>query len=195
MSRRTRFLLLVCAITLAGVLLPAYTNPHYAAPITAAIYALVVIAMQRVRKWRLGARRSGRFVVRSVSVIAPLLLLLRIAIPIFHLHVGNSAVPMTWCSPWTQLYPRAQIEARLRALPGQHLVLVHYGSNHDASASWVNNAADIDSSKIVWAHDMGAAQNEELIRYFQGRRVWLLDPHPTDVQLSPYPENDQGQAK
>jgi len=189
--QKTRLLLLVGGVTLIGLLLPAYANPHYAAPLTCVIYALIVLAMQRLRRWRVGDKPSGIFVVRAVFAGALALLLLRIAIPVFHLHITNSDAPMTWCSPWTQLYPRAQIESRLNALPGRHLVIVHYGPQHDASASWVNNAADIDGSKIVWAHDMGPEKNEDLIRYFADRHVWWLDPKQNEVQFTEYREQNR----
>jgi hypothetical protein len=183
---KIRFLLIVCAATLVGLLLPAYANPHYAAPLTAVIYALVAMALERVRRWHIGQKPTGIFLVRAVGGGVVILLFLRAAIPLFHLHITNSAAPMTWCSPWTQIYPRSQIESRLDTLPGKHLVLVHYGPEHDASASWVNNSADIDHSRIVWAHDMGREKNAELLRYFSDRDVWWLDPRQTDVQLTRY---------
>ena len=192
---KTRFLLLVAGVTLIGLLLPAYANPHYAAPLTCVFYALIVLGMQRVRRWRVGDKPAGVFVMRAVSAGAVALLLLRIAIPVFHLRITNSDAPMTWCSPWTQLYPRAQIESRLKVLPGRHLVVVHYGPQHDASASWVNNAADIDGSKIVWAHDMGPEKNEELVRYFADRRVWWLDPKQNEVQFTQFGTNNGEHAQ
>ena len=53
---------------------------------------------------------------------------------------------------------------------------------------WVYNGADIDHAKIVWARDMGNDQNEELLRYYNDRRVWLLDADAGPPQLTPYPE-------
>jgi hypothetical protein len=65
---------------------------------------------------------------------------------------------------------------------------VRYSPNHDVlSREWVYNEADIDRSKVVWARDMGDAQNQELIRYFNHHTVWLLEPDKTPPQLSPYP--------
>ena len=58
----------------------------------------------------------------------------------------------------------------------QHLVIVRYSATHYLNIEWVYNSADIDKSKVIWARDMPEAQNEELVRYFKGRRVWLLDP-------------------
>ncbi len=56
-------------------------------------------------------------------------------------------------------------------------MLVSYKSdgNPDTPREWVYNAADIDSAKIVWAWDMGAAKNQELIDYFKDRQVWRIE--------------------
>ena len=65
---------------------------------------------------------------------------------------------------------------------------MHYGETHHVDEEWVHNAADIDSSKVVWARDADAADNARLLRYFSNRRAWLLDPDakpPRLVSLSP----------
>ena len=51
-------------------------------------------------------------------------------------------------------------------------------------AEWVYNEANIDSSKVVWARDMGSTDNEELIRYFKTARVWLLEADDMPPKLS-----------
>jgi hypothetical protein len=61
-----------------------------------------------------------------------------------------------------------------------------YGVEHDVDHEWVYNAADIDSAKIVWARDMGNQQNQELLRYFHDRRIWLLNGDQPSPQLEPY---------
>ena len=60
--------------------------------------------------------------------------------------------------------------------PETHLVIVRYGANHDTDAKLVYNAAHIDSAKFVWAREMGPDQDRELLNYFKGRRIWLLEP-------------------
>lgn len=186
LNGKTRLLLIICGVTLAGMVLVVPSNPHYAAALTAAIYALLALAMQQLRRWRLHTSRSGIFVVRAVSAGAVLLLSLRIVLPLAHLHIENPAAPWTWCSPWFQLLPRASVENKLRSMNGQHLVLVHYSEQHDEKQGWVNNSADIDNSKIVWAYDMEPKQNEELIRYFLKRHVWIVYPDEDPMRLVPY---------
>jgi hypothetical protein len=71
---------------------------------------------------------------------------------------------------------RASIVERLNREPGNHLVFVRYASDHNVHNEWVFNAADIDSSRIVWAREMGADLDRPLVQYFADRRVWLLQP-------------------
>jgi len=80
---------------------------------------------------------------------------------------------------------RAIIRA-LKQQTGDHLVLVSYAAEHNPNIEWVYNRADIDASRIVWAHEMGAEQDVPFIEYFRGRRVWLLEPDRTPPRLTPY---------
>jgi hypothetical protein len=81
---------------------------------------------------------------------------------------------------------RAALETQLRSLPGPQLVLVRYRANHDPLLEWVYNGADIDRQKVVWARDMATEKNEELLRYYRDRRVWLLEPDDVPPKLLPY---------
>jgi hypothetical protein len=78
---------------------------------------------------------------------------------------------------------RAQIVEQLRGTPGDHLVLVRYGAGPQFLFEWVYNDAEIDRSRVVFAHDMGPTDNAGLLDYFQGRRVWILsvDGAATDL--------------
>jgi hypothetical protein len=51
----------------------------------------------------------------------------------------------------------------------------------------VYNPADIDTAKVVWAMDMGAARNQELIDYYKDRQVWLVEPDKDSAKWGPYP--------
>jgi hypothetical protein len=186
---KTRFFLLVAGFTLIAVLLPIFATPHYAAPLVCVIYALLLTALRRIRHWQFRSQPIGLAMVRVVPVLATVLLILRVAAPA--LHIQNGSLPETWCSPWLQITDRARIQAEMQRVPGHHLMIVRYGPQHDTAASWVSNAADIDGAKIVWANDMGAEQNQELIEYFKDRKVWLVEPDVLPVKASAYSTTPQ----
>jgi hypothetical protein len=101
------------------------------------------------------------------------------------LKIHRSSMPQTWCSPYEQAWDRPSVQARMEDLPGQHLLIVRYSPEHDPRSSWVANGADIDGSKIVWANDMGA-QNQELTDYFRNRNAWIVEPDAIPTKISPY---------
>ena len=59
---------------------------------------------------------------------------------------------------------------------------------------WVYNGADIAAQRVVWAHDMGPTQNEELIHYYKHRHVWLLYADEQPPKLVPYVDAGEGSA-
>jgi len=81
---------------------------------------------------------------------------------------------------------RIAIDNQLAQAPGSQLVFVHYSPQHEYH-EWIHNAADIDASRVVWAVDLGASENEKLEQYYPHRKVWLLeaDARPAP-RLIPY---------
>jgi len=200
MSGKSRFLLLVCCATFVGLALPIYLPPaHYSAPLTAAVYALMLQAMRSLRRWRPNGRPGGRFLVRAVPVICFVLLPLRAAAPLLRIPLPATNIH-TWYSADFHNLERARVLAQLREEPGRHLAIVRYRPDHEILEEWVYNESDIDGSKVVWARDMGVERNQELIEYFKGRRVWLLEPDEEPVKLTAYSplavlKSVQGKAK
>ena len=101
---------------------------------------------------------------------------------------GNSE---SWCCAVSNPSNRPVIEQKLQKMGGRDLVFVRYGRDHDPIDEWVYNGADIDDQKIVWARDMGQSQNQELIDYYKGRKVWLAEVGGAAARLVPYPENER----
>jgi hypothetical protein len=189
LSRKTRFLLLLCGVTMIGMMLPVYIPPaHYAAPMTAAIYVLLLQAMRYARLWRSNGQPSGLFLVRAVPVICLVLLPVRAAASLLHIPVPVTVIH-TWYTEDVHNLDRTRVLDQLERQPGQHLVIVRYSPDHEILAEWVYNRADIDNAKVVWARDMGADENEELLQYFKNRRVWLLEPDKKPVKLVAYERN------
>lgn len=80
---------------------------------------------------------------------------------------------------------RLAINRQLAAEPGGQLVFVRYGAGH-TFREWVHNSADIDASRVVWARDLGAAENVKLLRYYPQRTAWLLEPDAKPPKLARY---------
>ena len=79
---------------------------------------------------------------------------------------------------------RAAVAAYLESQPGQHLVLVRYSDDHLIHDEWINNRAEIDESRVVWARAFEDQRDRMLLDYFHERSVWRLDadadiPRPT----------------
>jgi hypothetical protein len=81
---------------------------------------------------------------------------------------------------------RRQVGLQLAQIPGPLLVLVRYWPNHIFQDEWVYNAADIDASRTVWAHDLGDEEDKKLLAYYPNRRVLLLEPDARPPRLSDY---------
>lgn len=178
-DRRMRFPLILAATVLVTILLETWTLAHYLAPALGLFYLLLVQCIRHLRLFRWRQKPVGYGLARAIPIICVAMIVLRL-----------SAVALN-----TQIEPlwqrgnlkRNAVLKMLEHTPGKHLVIVHYGPGHSPHIDWIANRADIDASRIVWARDMGAAQNEELIQYFRDRRVWLVNADEAAPQPEPYP--------
>jgi hypothetical protein len=176
-DRRLRFLAVSAAVFATGQAIVTGFMPHYAAPFTAGLYALLLQSMRHLRAWRPQGRSAGLFLVRAIPILCFTLAGLRIyAEP---LHIFLSPEPHA-IGGWFGANPlglaRAHVLKELESQPGKQLALVRYSPAHNVLDDWVYNAADIDKSSVVWARDMGAASNQELLLYYKDRTVWLVEP-------------------
>jgi hypothetical protein len=164
-------------ICFSGIAVVSFFIPHYVAVMTAVILAVVTQGLRHIGTWDWHGSQRGRAIVRNICVTCALM----VPINAMQLRAELSQPP-------TPGQERVQIVSQLSAMDGRHLVLVRYGVNHELlNAEWVYNEADIDSSKIVWARDMGAADNDELLQYYRDRQVWLLEPDKRPPMLTRYP--------
>jgi hypothetical protein len=191
LDRRIRFLVVCCLVLAVGELVQIFFIPHYVAPFTAAFYAIGLQAMRHLRVWRPGDLPVGMTLVRLTVTLCFVLAGVRVGAETLGVSLpawpGKSAAEWYGAGPGTEGLARAQIESQLSQLPEQQLVLVRYSADHDPAVEWVYNAPDVDSSKIVWAWDMGEAENLELIQYYKDRTVWLAQPDIDAERISPYP--------
>ena len=81
---------------------------------------------------------------------------------------------------------RAGVLAELERQPGKQLVIVRYSQNHNPVWEWVYNSAEIENSKVIWAREMGRAEDRKLVDYYKERNVWLVQPDLNPVSVSRY---------
>jgi hypothetical protein len=174
-QRKLRLPLAICGAMFAGFAMETWTLPHYFSPATGALYILLTQGLRHLHA------RGGlaRQTMRAVPVLALAMIFLRVAAAITH-----TPIEAAW--PRGNL-ERAAILRELREMPRQQLVIVSYGPDHDLHREWVWNEASIDEAKVVWARDMGDAQNQELLEYFKNRQVWRLDADDPSPKLQPVP--------
>jgi len=173
MSREQRFLLAATAILIAGFAVEVFFYPHYAAPMTSIVYVWVLLAIRSLSGWTWRGRPAGRVLAWAVPLVCLSMLVVRAAAGPLDISLGSEWLATPYNARPLQT-DRARVEAELRAMPGNHLVLVRVGPHPESDSDWVYNDADIDSAKIVWARDMGE-KNQELLDYYKTRQVWLMD--------------------
>jgi hypothetical protein len=78
---------------------------------------------------------------------------------------------------------RRPILKDLEQAPGDQLVFVRYAPFHPLR-EWITNAADVDRSKVVWALDLGAEEDNQLREYYPQRTVWLAEPDAKPPRLT-----------
>jgi len=189
-DRRMRFFSVCAPLWVAGMAIGVYLVPHYLAPFTPAVYAMGLQAMRHLRQWKPGGLPAGLAFVRLTVVVCLMMAGVRLYAEPLHLtppQWPHGPWLCTWVGPSHFGQDRARIADQLEHLPGNHLVLVRYRSTHEPGDEWVYNLSDIDGAKTIWAQDMDPAQNEELLRYYKDRDVWLVQPDVGRGQLVPYP--------
>ena len=100
---------------------------------------------------------------------------------------GNGTAPNAYASWGLQgedfYQDRIAVHQRLAQASGSQLVFVHIGDEEDIQ-QWIQNGADIDHSRVVWALDLGAQENAHLLAYYPDRIAWRLQAGT--AKLEPY---------
>jgi hypothetical protein len=186
--RQYRFAWIVIALGIfwLGDAFYPYFYPHYIAAETCLFLLVSVISLEKV----------SRLSREAVALI----LILCVAHFLFWygIHLSGNQNLLTALGPeesWdaidyysvaqTDLAGRIAIDNRLDKEAGKQLVFVRYWPQRTAR-EWIQNRADIDQSRVVWAIDLGPAEDEILRRYYPDRHAWLLEPDARPPRLRPY---------
>jgi hypothetical protein len=147
---------------------------HYAGPYVCVILFVMVQGARHVWAWRTrGGRRAGAWVIAAAAVGF-------FASSVFAARDLVSLPEARW-GPI-----RADIHDSFEHMDGKFLVFVRAMPDHSLHSSWVYNPADIDRAKVVWAHDLGADANRDLLAYYPDRTAWLVRAGPVNARIDPY---------
>ena len=133
--------------------------------------------MRYLRQWKWNGREPGRFLV---SAMPAAVLVLMIATEARAIATHQTGI-------------RLQEKNMFKGSAEQHLLRCELGGTctlfvipaPSPHLEWVYNPADIDAAPVIWAHDLGEAENERLRRYYAGRSFWLFEPDES-MKMLPY---------
>jgi hypothetical protein len=182
-DRKIRFFTLVFAICAAGMIAVAWSQPHYAAPLTAAIFFLIVQTLRHVNRWTYRGRPIGVSFVRTIVIFSVLMTGVytanAIRFPSLSSFVATAGI---WASPAND--DRASLVQKLQAMPGKHLVIVRYETGTEEANDWVYNLSDLSQEKIVWAREISEVDTDKLVKAFSDYRIWVVEPQTLPVRLT-----------
>ena len=181
-NRRFAWMLLTLLLFALGTnFFPAF-QVHYLGAVTCLFVLMSVAGLQQIGRWSPEAARWLLFlcVIHFVFWYA--------------LHLDDQhdfALAMMRYETWDSINHgnperRILINEKLAEIPGQLLVFVRYSPRHIFQEEWVYNEAAIDQARVIWARDLGPAENEKLRAMYPDRQVLLLEADARPPQLTSY---------
>ncbi|MGD0361700.1 MAG: hypothetical protein ABSC93_12570 [Bryobacteraceae bacterium] len=181
---------LALAVFSLGTNFYPYFYPHYIAAATCLFVLVSVVGLERLSRVTIRGTMAGQAAAQLLVFFCVTQFLFWYG---FHFFANsNASLAMLPYDTWDYVNHgdpegRIAVRDRLAQAPGKQLVFVRYWPQH-RFGEWVQNAADIDAARVVWALDRGAPENEKLQHYYPDRTVWLLEPDAHPPKLAPYQE-------
>ena len=189
--REYRFVWVVLCLTILSLginFFPAFQF-HYMAPATCLFVLASVTGLQQLSRITIAEHQAGQQAARIIVFLCILQFTFWYGLHLFENDEWSLALRQyeTW-ETVHQRNPerRTIINNELARARGRQLVFVRYWPRHIFQDEWVYNVADIDGARVVWARDLGPAENDKLRRYYPDRTVWLLEPDARPPRLTPY---------
>lgn len=185
---RFRWVLLTLLIFSLGANFYPYFYPHYIAALTCLFVLVSVTGLQQLSRLNIRAWPAGRQAASLIVIFCAVHFLFWYGLHLFENQ--EFSMDLMQYETWDSINHddpegRIAINNQLALSPGKQLVFVRYWPQH-MFKEWVHNLADIDGSRVVWARDLGPAENEKLQQYYPDRTVWLLEPDAKPPRLSRY---------
>jgi hypothetical protein len=162
LDERCRFLTPIAILSGFASSLVVWTFPHYLAP---ALTAMLLLCACIADSPALASGRFGRrWWALGLVVLSAGYNILFTARSLVHFHPSN--------------FERVSMINECLKVPGKHLVLIQYQPTISPSIEWVFNGADLDSQRVILAHDLGPAQDKLLEQHYPDRTVWTVTVGP-----------------
>jgi hypothetical protein len=187
-DKRLRWVVATLGIFALGTNVFPYLLLHYLAAVTCLFVLVSVVGLRQLSGVRIRETLVG-------GEIAMVLLVLCLGEFIgwygMHLFESRRVYGVLQYETWDSINhenPQRRIEVRrqLAGLKGRLLVFVRYSPHHIYQNEWVWNEAEIDEARVVYARDLGVEEDERLIRYYPGRKVYLLEPDGLVPEVTEY---------
>jgi hypothetical protein len=188
--RQDRFLwvLLTIAIFALGTNFYPYFYTHYIAA-EACLFALIsVVGLERLSQVTIGGIPTGQSASRLLLILCAAHFLFWYGL--HALGTEDMLSAMRQFETWDAINHgdpdgRIAVNRKLGKIAGKLLIFVRYSPRHEL-VEWVHNGADVDAARVVWARDLGADEDQELMRYYPDRKAWLFEPDVRPPRLRPY---------
>ncbi len=164
-------------------------QPHYIAAVACLLVLASITGLQRLNGLIIRGWPAGSDAARLVIFLCVIHFVFWYGLHVFDTAGFSSALRRyeTWDAiNHTNPERRIAVNRQLEQIPGSLLVFVRYSPQHIFQDEWVYNEAEMDRARIVWARDLGGAENQKLQRYYPDRAVWLLEPDARPPKLSRY---------
>ena len=158
------------AATWLAVAFSIYSQPHYLAVATVAIY---LFALEGLRYMWQSSSRIGRPLVVALCLATVVATLTR--------NSGTSAL----YTNFTYGKARQLISHDIAGRPERYVILVTYEPGHISGDDIVHNGADLKSEKILWARSMGPAEDAELCGTYPDRVLWKISTDDVGASVKP----------
>jgi hypothetical protein len=159
-------------VLLLGQSIIWWWSPHYSAPLVPLVLSGIVIVSRRIHLLA-SARRGFSTALATAMALHACALLGSIALVRHRLPEGERM-------------DRSAVERHLTRQDGSHVVFVQYSDDYTPDLEWVYNPADLEGASVIFAHDLGAAKNRQLLADCSRRHAWRLRISPESVELRPY---------
>lgn len=185
-GKRFRILSLLLIAMLLVNLSQLLLYPYHLAPVVPILFCLIAAGCRALYQVAIRVSPERKYLV---ALLIPTTLAISTATRLFADYVD---IPPS--SYWERGYEwqrdaRADIINWLTQRPGKHLVIVRYASNHPVNQEWVYNAADLDSSKVIWAREVSEQSDDELVKHYSDRQAWLIQADIYPQQIVTYPKS------